>query len=147
MTDEDRARERQFDEAMLRGGAVLPQGVAYAIPTLRFIMLAGPRAITESDKMEAEMDEAGGRKGRIVTYDEDGDEEPDPDALEEELRWARRPGERTTIRTWRVVRARDERRLELLTNREAARMQEWVKNAAFDEIERVHGEHFCGRVF
>ncbi|KAI0707005.1 hypothetical protein C8Q76DRAFT_800376 [Earliella scabrosa] len=141
MTDEDRARERQFDEAMLRGGAVLPQGVADAIPTLRFIMLAGPRAITESDKMEAEMDEAGGRKGRIVTYDEDGDEEPDPDALEEELRWARRPGERTTIRTWRVVRARDERRLELLTNREAARMQEWVKNAGFDEIERVHG---CG---
>ena len=29
----------------------------------------------------------------------------------------------------------------------AARMQEWVKNAGFDEIERVHGEYFCGRVF
>lgn len=138
LTDEWRTHQKNFDAAMLvQGGALLPQAIADALRTLRYFKLAARREATEGDEI-GDRDRSARRKERIVTYDEDGDEEPDPDAYEEELLWGRVPGERTTIRTWRIVHDGDARHLQLLTNGEAAQMQHFMENASFEEIERAH---------
>ncbi|KAI0787297.1 hypothetical protein C8Q74DRAFT_596141 [Fomes fomentarius] len=138
LTDEERTHQKEFDAAMLlQGGTLLPRAIADALRTLRYLKLVARREATEGDEIE-DRERSARRKERIVTYDEDGDEEPDPDAYEEELPWGRAPGERTTIRTWRIVHDGDARHLQLLTNREAARVQRFMENASFEEIELAH---------
>lgn len=138
----------KFHNALLMGGDILPQCVADAIRTLRFVTLAGPRRTTgDEDRARAtSATQDRGMPGPMLLYSDSAlnEEEVDPAGFEQELRmtWLQRAGKRDVVRTWRVIHDGDARRLEPMTNGERMRLKKYMENASVEKIERAHGKLF-----
>lgn len=119
---------------------MIRQVIPTSIPTLRFFALTGARAPTvfeEAATQSRDGDPASIWRG---TGADEALPEPEADAIEELDRRQPSPFMRVTTCRWRVVRTGEKSEWELLTIRKAAAIQQYIADADFEKIERLHGE-------